>query len=172
MVREVRLPSAFSETAVAALVALVGPLGAGCPAPGPFGEANEPPEPLEVPAIASFSATCDVDAAMWTVTAELTSWSGGAVTDWSGDLVYIERHAVLAVASAPDGTGETLLLELPIVGDWRMQAANQSTIFTCADAPSIAFALLALGGGVVECRTIGELGDALAASPTLGCPAP
>lgn len=141
----------------------------GCPQPGPFGHPPPPPAPIPTPSIASFDVDCDVDAGAWTVDVEATAWTGGGVSLWSTDLVYLERHVVLGQASAEDGSSETLGLTLGIVSDWRRQTANVSTVFTCADEPSIAFSLLDVDGAIVDCRFVGPLADALAALPSVHC---
>lgn len=143
----------------------------GCVTPGPFGDHGAPPEDIVAPTLSGWSIDCEVDAGVWSLAFDATSWTGGAVTVWTNDLVYIERHAVLATASAPDGTSEHLAATLPIVKDWRDQAPNVSTVFTCADAPSIALTLLDVDGAIVDCRFVGPLADDLAALPSVHCPA-
>ena len=67
-----------------------------------------------------------------------------------------------AVASAPEPVGEDLLLVIDIVSDWRLALPGKSTIFTCADDPTVAFNLLDIEGEVVDCRITGPLAESLA----------
>lgn len=144
-------------------------LSAGCPLPGPYGQPPEPRPPLPTPQIASFSVDCNVDAGTWSLVAESTAPTGGGVALFSSDLEYIEQHAVLVSASEPDGSGDTLQLTLVIVSDWRTQLSGRSTVFTCADAPTVAFNLLDTDGQTIDCRLEGPLAEALAELPDTDC---
>jgi hypothetical protein len=134
--------------------------------PGPSGRPGAP-APVPTPALVSSSLDCDADASRWTLLATADSWTGGGLSAWSQDLVYIEQHDVVAVASAPTPTEEELRLELGIVSDWRAQDDDSSTIFTCADTPIVVFTLLSLEQEPVECWVTGPL--QLELSEELGC---
>ncbi|MEQ1502000.1 MAG: hypothetical protein ABMB14_07200 [Myxococcota bacterium] len=143
-------------------------VGLGCAPPA----LNDPPTPVapHTPAITAFAVDCDLDAGSWSVAVEADGFTGGGVTFWTTDLVYLERHVVNVVASAPDGSRDELLLGLGIVSDWRDQTPNASTVFTCADAPTVSFGLLDADGAVVECRATGALAAEIGSLPGLGCP--
>jgi hypothetical protein len=110
------------------------------------------PQPL----VESYERTCNVDAGNWSVDLEATSWTGGAVSYWSQDLLYVEQHAVLVVSSPPEPVGETLSLTLSIVSDWRTQLNGVSTVFTCGDEPTTLIVLLDTGGEVADCLLDGD----------------
>jgi hypothetical protein len=136
----------------------------GCVAPGPYGE-HPPPVEIGAPVIESFSVACDVDAGLWTLDAIATTWTGGGNALWSEDLVYVEAHAVPVAESAPDAGPDELVLVLAIVNDWRAQAPNSSTVFTCADDPNVVFTLYDVDGGAADCVVIGPDAAALAELP-------
>jgi hypothetical protein len=135
-----------------------------CVAPGPYGE-HPPGLDIPPPTIDAFSVDCNVDDGVWRLAATATSWTGGGVALWSEDLVYVERHVVTVAESEPDAAGESLLLALAIVSDWRAQAANVSTVFTCADVPNVSFTLYDVDGQPADCRLVGPDAEALASLP-------
>ncbi len=111
---------------------------------------------------------CDVDASSWTITAEATSFTGGASTVWTADGIYVELHPVPVVRSAPDGTGDELEGLFPIVTDWRL-ATNAKTSLSCADAPTIAVVLLDPDGGVAGCAVHGDEPELLREAAPAAC---
>ena len=131
-----------------------------CVAPGPFGEHGQALV-IPKPAIERFTVDCEVETGDWRLDVTASSWTGGGVSLWSEDLRYIERHVVGVVESEPEAAGETLELTLTIVSDWRAQAPNNSTVFTCADDPNIAFTLYDVDGVEVDCRVVGPDAEAL-----------
>ena len=135
-----------------------------CVAPGPYGE-HPPALEIPTPEIAAFAVECDLESGVWKLEASATSWTGGGSALWSEDLVYVEQHVVNAVSIAPDAAGEELLLTLAIVNDWRAQTPGTSTVFTCADAPNVAFTLFDVDGEPVDCRVVGPDAEAIAALP-------
>jgi hypothetical protein len=142
-------------------------LGA-CSGSGLSGKPKRAPDPPP-PQIAVFAFDCDIDAGIWTLTAEATAWTGGGVAVLTRDLQYVEEHAVTATASAPDGTREDLELVLGIVSDWRAQAAGRSTVFTCAQEPTLGFTLLGIDGEAADCRLVGPLAAQVAELPDVAC---
>jgi hypothetical protein len=142
-------------------------VAAGCSDDGPNGgDATTPPE-VGPPAIVSHAVLCSVDDDQWTIEAVTTGFSAGASTWWTDDGVYVERHDLAVLTSAPDGSEETFDTTLAIVSDWRDQGPT-STAFVCASDPSIVFQLEALDGAWSDCVTHGpapELFDALAFVP-------
>jgi hypothetical protein len=139
-----------------------------CSSSGLSRKPKPPPDPPP-PEIAALSFDCDVDAGNWTLTVEATAWTGGGVAVLTRDLQYVEEHAVNATASAPDGLGEDLALVLSIVSDWRAQADGRSTVFTCAQAPTLGFTLLGLDGEAAECWLEGALAAQVAGLLDAGC---
>jgi hypothetical protein len=124
---------------------------AGCVMPGPVGPhppAFEPPPP---PEIAEFSVKCKTDGDKWVLDVSATAWTGGGALLMSEDGVYVEAHPVLVETTTVDGSGETLALDLAIVSDWRTQNNGSSTVFTCGDAPALAFTLYDLAGDPAAC---------------------
>lgn len=152
---------------VAALAA--GGLLAGCGGSS-LGDRREPPPDPPPPEIAAFAVDCDVDSASWTLTARATAWSGGGVAVLSRDLQYVEEHLVRVAESAPDGSRDDLELVLGIVGDWRAQTPGSSTVFTCAQAPSVVFTLRAIDGAAADCALYGDQAEQIASLPEVDCP--
>lgn len=111
---------------------------------------------LTTPTIAAFAWTCDASANSRALDVTATSWTGGGSLFLTVDGGYVEDHPVRVVRSEPDGSAETLHLDLSIVGDWRDAASGASTAFLCADHPSLVFVLHDLAGDTSDCRTDGD----------------
>lgn len=113
---------------------------------------------LTSPRITAFDWACDVDEDAWTLAVEASSWSGGGALWLTSDGSYVEQHAIRVTRDEPDGSGETLALELGIVSDWRDQASGSSTAFLCTNAPALRFQLDERSGEPADCRFDGEPG--------------
>lgn len=109
-----------------------------------------------VPALVALERVCDGEEETWTVSAEADGWSGGLATFWSVDGVYVESHRIPVVASAPDGTADTLWRELEIVHDWREADDDRATVFLCSQDVVTRFVLQQLDGQQADCRTEGD----------------
>ena len=133
---------------VAALV------GCGLP-PGPGPGIDTAGPDLPPPTIADLALACDVGANRWHLTLEASSWAGNAVSWWTEDGAYIEKHRLPSVAFAEDGSAETFDLSLGIVSDWRSQSDGSSTAFTCARDVDVLVTLEDLDGNRVDCATRG-----------------
>lgn len=120
-------------------------------APTPAGE----PPTLSTPRIVEASLTCDADDAAWTLEVLADAWTGGGVSVWTVDGVYVEVHKVLSVVAAADGSADELLLELGIVEDWREAASGATTNFSCPTDPNVVFVLDDVHGDPVDCRAWG-----------------
>jgi hypothetical protein len=122
----------------------------------PPGQATEPmPAPFSPPpAIAEFSLGCDADDGRWEVRILTDAWSGGAVSHWTLDGSYIEKHTISSVQILLDGSEDTLELNLSIVADWRL-ASGSNTIFHCADDVNVVVVLNDLEGKRSDCRVLG-----------------
>jgi hypothetical protein len=151
-------------------VRVVALLAAACTNDDPDGD--DPTTPLEVgpPTLVSHEVRCSIEEDTWTIEAVTTGFSAGASTWWTDDGVYVERHDLQVLTSAPDGSEETFDDTFGIVSDWRDQGPT-STAFVCASDPTIVFQLEALDGTWSDCFAYGpapELFDALAFVPE--CP--
>ncbi len=109
---------------------------------------------LTTPFIEESTAICDAEAGRWKLTLHASSWTGGATSAWTVDGSYVELHRFDQKSWAGDGSHERLELTLPIVDDWR-EVTDNSTVFTCAQAPSGVLHLADLDGVVVDCRSWG-----------------
>lgn len=128
------------------------------PLAGCFPPATGDPLPevvLEVPEIASFDLRCNADRGKWALAVEATSWTGGGTTHWTVDGDYVEAHAVRSVAAEPDGSWDSLALNLDVTADWRNVKNGGPTAFSCGDDPTVVFGLNDLDGNRVDCRVTG-----------------
>jgi hypothetical protein len=116
---------------------------------------------MELPplAVTSIDLGCKEDTDKWTLDVVVDSWAGGGTTQWTEDFVYVETHSVPVESYAEDGSTSTLALSLGIVTDWRFQAANVSTIFTCGDDPTVMFGLFDREGEPVYCALFDHPGS-------------
>lgn len=126
-----------------------------CLAPGAGSEDVLDPD-LETPVITSFSWGCDVEDNAWSLQVVASAWTGGGDLWLTTDGLYVEKHRVRSRQVAPDGTRDELGVDLSIAADWRDVSLGSSTVFRCADVPSLRFVLDAPSGAVVDCRNEGN----------------
>lgn len=117
-------------------LALLVPACAGPSVVGPYAPADLPDEP---PDIVEATLTCDAEDGRWKLVVTTDAWSGGGITFWTTDGVYVETHRIQSVKAAADASADELLLELNVVADWRMAAPGARTAFTCASRPDVVF---------------------------------
>ena len=127
--------------------AAVGCLAPRNPLPGGPLDTAVTPAP---PAVTASSLTCDLAAARWTLSLETSGW-GSASSLWSSDGVYIEVRAVPSVAHAPDGTGESFLLTLTVVPDFRDLDLRTGTALPCGADPAVRVIVDDVDGAPVDC---------------------
>lgn len=123
------------------------------------------------PMITSAELHCDPDAGRWVLTIETDAWASAAITHWTTDAVYVERHRANSVSAAPDGSRDELLLDLGIVPDWRAATPNISTAFACTSDPDVVAYALDLDNVPTDCRAWGPHPGVWAVVPgTVPCP--
>lgn len=76
-------------------------------------------------------ADCDADEDQWTVTVRTIGWTSGGLLSMSADGHTVEAHDLESAAAAPDGSWDSLKLELDIVGDPRDAEPGKSTAWLC-----------------------------------------
>ncbi len=74
---------------------------------------------------------CDADEDTWSFTVRTVGWTSGGLLSLSADGVLVEAHDVDSAAAAPDGSWDSLKLDLDIVGDPRDAKAGTSTVWLC-----------------------------------------
>ncbi len=106
------------------------------------------------PSIREFRLWCDYDKATWEIRIETDAWTGGAVTHWTSDGVYVEKKNVDSVAIAEDGSSDLLEGSFSIADDWR-EVSGKKTAFHCSEDPNILVLVSDLAGDVADCRVLG-----------------
>lgn len=72
------------------------------------------------------------------------------------DGLYAEKHRVRSRQVAADGARDELGVDLSIAADWRDVSLGSSTVFRCADAPSLRFVVYSPDATSADCRTQGN----------------
>lgn len=106
---------------------------------------------LPPPTVDEVTLACARDAGVWSLSVKTSAWSGGGGMIWTVDGAYVERHDGLrSTSAAANGLGDTLVLDVPIVVDFR-GASNGRTAFRCVAEPAAAVFVADLEGTVTDC---------------------
>ncbi len=127
---------------------------AGCSAPrAPRPDTGLDPSDVvpSPPDILTANVACRPREGLWRLQVETAGWVSRVRTWWTVDGAYVETHALLSYAHAPDGTGEILFLDLPIAPDLRLVQEDVMTAFSCGDAPSIRWSIFPVDGPPHAC---------------------
>ena len=103
---------------------------------------------------------CDGERDVWTVEVDTLGWTSGGSLALSGGVTF-EAHEVLSIGAAPDGSWDTLLLELEVVADPRDVEPGKTTRYLCSERQDLAYRLTVSGpdGGRADCRVWGNEAD-------------
>lgn len=118
-------------------------------------DTDTPIPPEDNPVLTSRSQVCLPEQGVWEVDAETQNPAGGLVSWWTVDGVVVEQHRFGVVESAEDGSWDRLRGVLNIVADWREQAPNVSTRFTCGDPVNTLYWIENPVGARIQCEVGG-----------------
>ncbi len=91
------------------------------------------------PSITELQWGCEVEASQWRFAITTAHWTGGGRIYMAREPTVIEEHRVRSVGAEPDGSADTLELELDIVADWRDAVGGSSTRWRCDDTDTLTF---------------------------------
>ena len=110
------------------------------------------------PRITALTWGCEVEDSEWRFALTTEHWTGGGRLYMTDDLTVTEEHRIRSEGAQPDGSADTLELELDIVADWRDASAGSSTRWRCDDLDRLTFLAVVYtpdGDSRSDCRVWG-----------------
>lgn len=101
-----------------------------CSVPQGGGEAGQPLHG-GVPAITDIQGDCSVDEQTWTFDVMTDAWTANGNLYLAADTLYMERHPLVSLEAAADGTSDHLQAQVTIQADWRDASPGSATAFQC-----------------------------------------
>jgi hypothetical protein len=115
----------------------------------------DPSPTLTPPRLAQVSWGCLEDRETWRLEAVATSWTGAATLTLTRDGDHAEVHPVRSIAVDPDGSEDTLRVDLDVAADWRLASPGSRTAFLCTAPPDGVLTIADLDGVVTDCAWLG-----------------